>query len=256
MPTRLNLKDQRFGRLTAQTCTVVRKHKSWISYWNCICDCGKTVTVQANSLRRGTTRSCGCLSSELAAKRRSKNRKLTGQTFGRWLVIGLQHSYNMQRYRIWRCQCTCGTIKQVTEASLINKTSKSCGCLAKDTVRANSHDKAPGYKTGRTGNGYGYIKILRPVYKPNQSHYILEHHAVMIKHLGRALYPDERVHHKNGIRSDNRLANLELLRAGVHAAGQRVSDITQHSLEHLRRYHPEFLTTEALKYMGGHTTCI
>ncbi len=92
----IDIKDQRFGRLVAQSFEGF-SHNGY-PRWLCLCDCGKTLVTRAHYLRGGKTRSCGCLKSDnmrRVGKEHPGNvhhghaRELTGssRTYGSWKAM-------------------------------------------------------------------------------------------------------------------------------------------------------------------------
>lgn len=96
------------------------------------------------------------------------------------------------------------------------------------------------WKGGVKAAGKGYVtELVQPIdpmfVMAQVGGYVMQHRLVVARAIGRPLQAHERVHHKNGNRSDNRIENLELW-FGPHPSGQRASDVLceqcpYHSLE-------------------------
>jgi hypothetical protein len=92
-------------------------------------------------------------------------------------------------------------------------------------------------------NKDGYMVVGSKHSSNPYGHRVYEHKLVMEAMLGRELVYGENVHHKNGIRSDNRPENLELW-SKSQPPGQRVEDKVQWAIEILALYAPEVLVSE------------
>lgn len=167
---------------------------------------------------------------------------LADQRFGR--LVALEPTNRRCSASImWHCVCDCGGHLLVKSASLVTGKTQSCGCLQKELLgkrmRGLCGPKHPKWKGGRRiDNGYTQIRQQN---HPNAVHgYVLEHRLVMEEALRRFLTTNEVIHHKNGIKDDNRLKNLELW-VGSHPKGQRVEDLVLWAKELLQKYEPSCL---------------
>ena len=115
----------RFGRLIVEALVEDGpRHR-----YSCACDCGNTApSVPATHLRRGITKSCGCLQEEMHAGRRAKPPGLAvGSAHGRLTITGV-HKRDRQGIWHYHVQCECGTTKTVRGDNLKSGNTSSCGC--------------------------------------------------------------------------------------------------------------------------------
>lgn len=215
--------------------TVIKKVDSstYRFAWLCRCVCGNERIISTNDLRRNKRISCGCKRSLDHTTR--ANNELSGKKFGCWTVIRVDG--HIGRKLACLCKCDCGNEKRVDIGSLKDGGSKSCGCLKKEFNRQHSGPNSFSWRGGVKQHD-GYILIYKPDYPNSDSQgYVLEHVYVMAQHIGRPLKKGETVHHKNGIKKQNNIENLELW-ASNHPPGQRVSDLVTWAKEILKEYKP------------------
>lgn len=86
-----DLTGQRFGRLVVVNQGEDYYSKQGLRYtrWNCLCDCGETSLVHANSLSWGTTTSCGCYAKEISRQSKGNLENLIPTQF----KSGKDHPY-------------------------------------------------------------------------------------------------------------------------------------------------------------------
>lgn len=112
----------------------------------------------------------------------------------------------------------CGTPVRRFRSHLRGQTTCSDACRLK-LLNARPRVPKPMSERQRRTEAKGYVRVSTP-----EGRLVMEHRWVMEQVLGRRLEPGERVHHVNGVRSDNRPENLRLYRSQA---------------EHLRESHPD-----------------
>lgn len=170
MPKKLDLLEQKFRKLL-----VISQAEYYISprghhriRWNCLCDCGKIVTVNAQELLLGKTTSCGC--------GRFTEKNIVGQIFGKLKVLRKGTPYIDKRGRSqtrWICKCVCGNETIALSSALRLGKHRSCGCGIIESSIAiklkeylqQKYESISEYKINGYGLQYAPYDIYIPKYK-------------------------------------------------------------------------------------------
>lgn len=200
---------------------------------NGVCvECGKEFPRRyKGSLRKYCSTQC----SKAASQRR--------QPFSTCPECGEQ----FQRFGAKNVYCSRKCVRSAQKAAKISRACMHCGgplnlgrkfCSRACYVAFANSDKNP--------RRHGSTVVTKDGYVAQMVHgrAVAQHRVIMEQHLGRALAPGETIHHKNGVRTDNRIENLELW-AGNHRRGQRVADMVAWAKETLQRYEPSALAQPA-----------
>lgn len=111
-----DLTGNKYNRLTAVK--YMGNHK-----WTFKCDCGREIVAYSDNVKRGLTKSCGCLKHLTREDKYYEYEDIRGQKFNKLTAT---------RYigdGKWECACDCGGVTIASKSNLKNGTRKSCGCL-------------------------------------------------------------------------------------------------------------------------------
>lgn len=124
----IDLTGKTFGKLTVtgRDYETQQRKKDREVWWHCTCECGNVdYSARGHDLRDGKILSCGCLRKENT--RNIKFKDITGQRFGKLIVLGPSPKKGDCSY--WTCQCDCGSPAiEVAVRHLNSGATTSCGC--------------------------------------------------------------------------------------------------------------------------------
>jgi hypothetical protein len=127
----------------------------------CECSCGNIKSVFIENLKRGLSKSCGCMSHANPAHNYVD---LIGKKFGKLTTLERVSPIGVKQTK-FRCLCECGNETLVFAAHLKNGHTKSCGCLASTSKHSVTHGKS------NTSTYRSWMAMIRRCTNPNCSAY-------------------------------------------------------------------------------------
>ena len=113
--------------------------------WLCRCVCGNERQIVGGVLRRGGSKSCGCLKKEAVSE--APRIDMIGLRFGRLVVVCEKDKGKCGA--TWECKCDCGNTTTVIGKSLRAGLTKSCGCFRRERISLPPNEAAFNSTFGR-----------------------------------------------------------------------------------------------------------
>lgn len=129
------------------------------------CDCGTEKIFYLQNVRRGLSRSCGCLKTSDWLRSVFE----FGQRFGRLVYVGEAHSRGKARRIVARCDC--GVVRDYDSHALVSMGTKSCGCLRLEINRASARAQMTTHGMSKTPTFKSWSGAISRCYTPTDDHY-------------------------------------------------------------------------------------
>ena len=156
-----NIAGEKFFKLTVLFPVYLIKNneikKSKTTYWLTQCNCGNIVIANGSSLRSNKIKSCGCIKKE-----ETTAKDLTGQKFGKLIVIEREKNKRNDNRAYWKCKCVCGNFTIVSTNHLTSGHTTTCGCSYKEKNKNNI--------INMQGKKIGKLLVLEQVENNTKSH--------------------------------------------------------------------------------------